>query len=123
MRELRLVRPSVLGFKAKPTVEIDLVVDMISRSTEGWTVDYLQDLINKDEVPKSYIDVAISHVGKNPILIAVQKEQFLAACQKARPELYELLLTPKGDQWLDKATKELALNLFMNPWKAIIPGG
>jgi uncharacterized protein YbaP (TraB family) len=123
MKELRLVRPSVLGFKVKSPVNVDLVADMISSSTEGWTVDYLQSLIANDEVPKSYIDTALSFVGRNPILIAVQKEQFLSACQKAKPELYEILLTPEGDQWLDKATKELAVNLFMNPFKAIIPGG
>jgi len=121
---LRMVIPGKTGdnIAIEPVDRLTLMGEMIDLSTEGWTVEYLQGLVETGTVPKGYINIACSFVWKNPGLISVSKEEFVTACKKVRPLLHDVINTPKGQQWLDKATRDLALALVMNPFKALTGG-
>ncbi len=84
-----------------------LAVELLRTSTSDWTPAYLASLIKRNEVPEKYIQDCLGYVFKHPILISIQKEQFLTATRTARPDLWRLMVTPTGDAWLEHAMLDL----------------
>lgn len=101
----------------------DMAVHLLRTLTHDWTPAYLSLLIDADTVPKKHIDTIVDYLGKHPAFLTIQKEQFLAAARIARPDLHALLITPRGDRWLEHAMADLGKALLVRSVQWLFQGG
>lgn len=88
------------------------VVPFIKAAAAEWSPDKLRGYIQSGEVPQNYVKDVIDQVKKDPTLIVIQKEDFLAGVAEVYPELHTLLTSPAGDAWLEKCLLGVGKGIF-----------
>ena len=101
----------------------DLAVHLLRTLTHDWTPAYLSLLIDADTVPKKHIDTIVDYLVQHPNFMTIQKDEFLAAARIARPDLHALLITPRGDRWLEHVISDLGKALLVRSVQWFFQGG